>query len=82
MKSPQLADLEVFVTIARMRSFRKAAIERGVSASALSQSMRNLESRLGLGLLNRTMRSVTPTVAGEELANDHVRRHGESWSIS
>jgi DNA-binding transcriptional LysR family regulator len=67
MKPSQLADLEVFVTIARMRSFRKAAIERGVSASALSQSMRNLESRLGLRLLNRTTRSVAPTVAGEEL---------------
>ena len=67
IKPPQLGDLEAFVTIARRRSFRKAAIERGVSASASSQSMRNLESRLGLRLLNRTTRRVAPTVAGEEL---------------
>ncbi|KQV94082.1 LysR family transcriptional regulator [Rhizobacter sp. Root1221] len=62
-----LHDLAAFAAVARYRSFRKAAIERGVSASALSHSLRGLEERLGLRLLNRTTRSVTPTEAGQRL---------------
>ncbi|WP_455281065.1 LysR family transcriptional regulator [Cupriavidus necator] len=64
----ELADLNVFVTICRRRSFREAAIELGVSTSALSHAMRNLEARLGVKLLNRTSRSVVPTAAGSALA--------------
>lgn len=64
----ELADLNVFMTIVRRRSFRHAAIELGVSTSALSHAMKALESRLGVKLLNRTSRSVVPTAAGGELA--------------
>jgi DNA-binding transcriptional LysR family regulator len=67
MKSPGLSDLEAFAAVARTGSFRRAATERGVSASALSQSVRSLEERLGLRLLNRTTRSVALTQAGERL---------------
>lgn len=67
MKGVSLAELEIFAAIARARSFRRAAVERGVSASALSQAMRNLEECLGVRLLNRTTRSVAPTEAGERL---------------
>lgn len=62
-----LADLNVFVVIARHRSFRRAAEELGVSTSALSHAMRNLEARLGVRLINRSSRSVVPTHAGEAL---------------
>ncbi|WP_374370559.1 LysR family transcriptional regulator [Dongia sp.] len=67
MSRCSLDDLEIFAAIARHGSFRKAAIERGVSASALSQAMRLLEERLGTRLLNRTTRSVAVTEAGEAL---------------
>jgi len=63
-----LADLNIFLVICRRRSFRLAATELGVSASALSHAMRNLETRLGVRLLNRTSRSVAPTAAGAALA--------------
>ncbi len=56
---PDLSELDAFAAVARHRSFRKAADERGVSASALSHAMRALEARLGVRLLNRTTRSVT-----------------------
>lgn len=62
-----LHELDAFAAVARLRSFRKAAVERGVSASALSHSLRALEERLGVRLLNRTTRSVTPTEAGARL---------------
>jgi DNA-binding transcriptional LysR family regulator len=62
-----LAELEAFAAIARARSFRRAAEERGVSVSALSLTMRNLEERMGVRLLHRTTRSVSPTEAGEML---------------
>ncbi|MBB3390114.1 DNA-binding transcriptional LysR family regulator [Rhizobium sp. BK275] len=62
-----LSDLDAFAAIARERSFRSAARKRGVSASSLSDSLRRLEERLGVRLLNRTTRSVTPTAAGERL---------------
>ncbi|WP_349617177.1 LysR family transcriptional regulator [Azotobacter salinestris] len=64
----ELADLNVFMTIVRRRSFRQSAIELGVTTSALSHAMKNLESRLGVKLLNRTSRSVVPTLAGSALA--------------
>ena len=63
-----VADLIYFLAIARHRSFSRAAVEIGVSASALSHSLKGLESRLGVRLLNRTTKSVTLTVAGEALA--------------
>ncbi|AUM70275.1 LysR family transcriptional regulator [Pseudomonas fluorescens] len=66
-KHPDLSELDAFAAVARHRSFRKAADERGVSASALSHAMRALEARLGVRLLNRTTRSVTPTEAGHQL---------------
>ena len=62
-----LADLGTFVAIARHRSFRRAGLELGVSASALSHALKAMEARLGVRLLNRTSRSVTLTAAGEEL---------------
>ncbi|MGH8319976.1 MAG: LysR family transcriptional regulator [Steroidobacteraceae bacterium] len=60
-------DLQAFLTIARSKSFTKAAAKLGVSPSALSHSMRGLEERLGVRLLTRTTRSVSPTDAGERL---------------
>ncbi|MCJ2185756.1 LysR family transcriptional regulator [Novosphingobium beihaiensis] len=62
-----IADFSYFLAIARHGSFRRAALELGVSPSALSHSLRGLETRLGVRLLNRTNRSVTLTAAGEEL---------------
>ena len=53
--------------MARERSFTRAAARLGVSQSALSQTIRTLEARLGLRLLTRTTRSVAPTEAGERL---------------
>jgi len=60
-------DIVAFITIARERSFTRAAAELGVSQSALSHTIRNLEARLGLRLLIRTTRSVSPTEAGLRL---------------
>ncbi|MGU5715366.1 LysR family transcriptional regulator, partial [Aeromonas taiwanensis] len=62
-----LAELAVFAAVARHRSFSKAALELGVSASALSHSLKGLESRLAVRLLNRSTRAVVPTEAGERL---------------
>ncbi|HVI57960.1 MAG TPA: LysR family transcriptional regulator [Luteimonas sp.] len=67
MARPQLADLDAFADVARARSFRGAAYLRGVSASTLSEAVRRLEARLGVRLLNRSTRSVTPTEAGARL---------------
>ncbi|HWX51404.1 MAG TPA: LysR family transcriptional regulator [Roseomonas sp.] len=60
-------DLDAFLAVARERSFTRAAAKLGVSQSALSQTVRALEARLGLRLLTRTTRSVAPTEAGERL---------------
>jgi DNA-binding transcriptional LysR family regulator len=60
-------DLFAFLTVAQERSFTRAAAKLGVSQSALSQTIRTLEARLGLRLLTRTTRSVAPTEAGERL---------------
>src|SRR3954447_18005764 len=62
-----LNDLVAFLAVVRERSFTKAAAKLGVSQSALSHTMRDLEQRLGIRLLTRTTRSVTPTDAGERL---------------
>jgi DNA-binding transcriptional LysR family regulator len=67
MKRVDPADLAVFLAIATHRSFRKASVELAVSPSALSHSLRAIEERLGLRLLNRTTRSVALTEAGERL---------------
>ncbi|MFK4653408.1 DNA-binding transcriptional LysR family regulator [Bradyrhizobium japonicum] len=61
------SDLATFLAIARHRSFRAAATELGVTPSALSHALRNVEERLGLRLVNRTTRSVALTEAGERL---------------
>ncbi|KRB46596.1 MAG: LysR family transcriptional regulator [Pseudomonadota bacterium] len=61
------ADLSYFLEIAKHRNFRRAGLELGLSASALSHALRGLEERLGVRLLNRTSRSVTLTAAGEAL---------------
>jgi DNA-binding transcriptional LysR family regulator len=67
MQQADFADLDVFTAVARARGFRAAAALRGVSASSLSEAVRRLEARLGVRLLNRTTRSVTPTEAGQKL---------------
>src|SRR3569833_2251738 len=64
---PDLRDLAAFATVARHRSFRRAAAELQISPSALSENLRDLEERLAVRLLNRTTRSVAPTEAGERL---------------
>ena len=91
MTESNLADLDAFAAVARQRSFRGAALLRGTSASGLSEAVRRLETRLGVRLLNRTTRSVTPTEAGASLlerlspalgevaaALDAVDRHRDS----
>ena len=70
-------DLLAFLAVARERSFTKAAAQLGVSQSALSHTVRGLEARLGLRLLNRTTRSVSPTEAGERLLLTVGRRFEE-----
>ena len=67
MQRAGLSDLSAFVAVATHRSFSRAAAELGLSPSALSHTVRSLEERLDLRLLNRTTRSVAPTEAGERL---------------
>ncbi|NKL05458.1 LysR family transcriptional regulator [Rhizobium leguminosarum] len=67
MPRPVVNDLIAFLAVARAQSFTKAAGKLGVSQSALSHTIRGLEERLGLRLLTRTTRSVSPTEAGERL---------------
>jgi DNA-binding transcriptional LysR family regulator len=67
MSRENFNDLQAFLAVARSRSFTRAAAQLGVSPSALSHSMRGLEERLGIRLLTRTTRSVSPTEAGERL---------------
>jgi DNA-binding transcriptional LysR family regulator len=67
MQRGNLNDLASFLAIARERSFTKAAAKLGLSQSALSHTLRDLEERLGVRLLTRTTRSVAPTEAGERL---------------
>jgi DNA-binding transcriptional LysR family regulator len=67
MSDIDLRDLNAFVPVARVGSFRRAALEQRVSVSSLSQRLRDLEERLGVRLMNRTTRSVGLTEAGELL---------------
>ena len=67
MRGSEFAELTAFVAVAEQRSFAKAAAQLGIAPSTLSQTIRTLEERLGVRLLNRTTRSVAPTEAGERL---------------
>jgi len=67
MQRTNLNDLVAFLAVARERSFTRAAAKLGISQSSLSHIIRALETRLGLRLLTRTTRSVSPTEAGERL---------------
>jgi DNA-binding transcriptional LysR family regulator len=69
MHRTNLNDLVAFLAVARERSFTKAAAKLGISQSSLSHTIRDLETRLGIRLLTRTTRSVSPTEAGERLLN-------------
>jgi DNA-binding transcriptional LysR family regulator len=70
-------DLAAFAAVAKERSFTRAAAKLGVSQSALSQTIRALEERIGLRLLTRTTRSVAPTEAGERLLQTIAPRFEE-----
>jgi len=63
----EITDFTYFLAIAKHQSFRRAGLELGISASALSHALKGLEARLGVRLLNRTARSVVLTAAGAEL---------------
>lgn len=63
----RLDDLAAFLAVARTRSFTRAAAQMGVTPSALSHTIKGLEERLGIRLLTRTTRSVSPTQVGERL---------------
>ncbi|MFS2151871.1 LysR family transcriptional regulator [Rhizobium sp. Rhizsp42] len=67
MRRDELGDLVAFLTVAEERSFTRAAAHLGTSQSALSHTVRRLEERMGLRLLTRTTRNVSPTDAGEQL---------------
>jgi DNA-binding transcriptional LysR family regulator len=67
MPRDELADLNAFLTVAQEQSFTRAAAKLGTSQSALSYTVRRLETRLGVRLLTRTTRRVAPTEAGERL---------------
>lgn len=67
MARDNLTDILAFLAVARERSFTRAAAKLGVSQSSLSHTVRDLEARLGVRLLTRTTRSVSPTEAGERL---------------
>lgn len=67
MRGSEFAELRAFMAVVERRSFVRAADHLGLTASALSQTIRQLETRLGVRLLNRTTRSVAPTTAGARL---------------
>ena len=77
MPRSNVNDLLAFLAVARERSFTKAAAKLGVSQSALSHTIRGLEARLGIRLLSRTTRSVSPTQAGERLLRNVGSRFEE-----
>jgi DNA-binding transcriptional LysR family regulator len=67
MRREELSDLSVFLAVAEERSFTRAAAKMGTSQSAISQTVRRLETNMGVKLLTRTTRNVAPTEAGEQL---------------
>ncbi|ALL66928.1 Transcriptional regulator [Paraburkholderia caribensis MBA4] len=77
MVEPDLSDLKAFVAVTAARGFRNAAATGGVSASSMSEAVRRLEQQLGVRLLNRTTRSVTPTEAGQRLFERLAPAFGE-----
>jgi DNA-binding transcriptional LysR family regulator len=84
MRASELGEMSTFLAVAKHRSFRKAATERGVASSAVSHAIRSLEERIGVRLLQRTTRSVALTDAGERFlaelapAFDQIARAQES----
>jgi DNA-binding transcriptional LysR family regulator len=67
MRGTEFGELSAFMVVAEERNFTRAAKQLGISPATLSETIRNLEERLGIRLLNRTTRSVAPTEAGEKL---------------
>ncbi|CAN7348530.1 LysR family transcriptional regulator [Rhizobium sp. LjRoot258] len=86
MARESINDLTAFTEVARERSFTRAAAKMGVSQSAFSHTIRQLEARLGVRLLTRTTRAVSLTAAGERLLNgvgphlDEINAHVEALS--
>ena len=80
MRTTDLSELAAFDAVARHRSFRRASEERGVTASAISHAVSNLEARVGIRLLNRTTRSVSLTDAGAMLLSHLSPAFGEIGS--
>ncbi|WP_413674853.1 LysR family transcriptional regulator [Massilia cellulosiltytica] len=74
MARDNLSDILVFLAVARERSFTRAAVKLGMTQSALSHTIRALEARMGVRLLTRTTRSVSPTEAGERLLQNVAPR--------
>jgi DNA-binding transcriptional LysR family regulator len=77
MTAENFNDLAAFVAVAKERSFTRAAAKLGVSQSALSQTIKGLEARLGVRLLTRSTRSVSPTEAGDRLLRTLAPRFEE-----
>lgn len=80
MRTTDLSELAAFDAVARHRSFRRASEERGVTASAVSHAVSNLEARVGIRLLNRTTRSVSLTDAGAMLLSQLSPAFGDIGS--
>src|SRR5215813_13211198 len=80
MRAADLSELAAFDAVARHRNFRRAGEERGVTASAISHAVSNLEARVGIRLLNRTTRSVSLTDAGAMLLAQLAPAFGEIGS--
>jgi DNA-binding transcriptional LysR family regulator len=70
MQAAELGELATFLAVARLKSFRKAAVERGVASSAVSHAIRSLEERVGVRLFHRTTRSVSLTEAGARFLSE------------
>jgi DNA-binding transcriptional LysR family regulator len=77
MQRETASDLVAFLIVARERNFTRAAAQLGISQSALSQTISNFEARLGVRLLTRTTRRVSPTDAGERLLQSVAPRFAE-----